>query len=93
MAVDLIYVSPNSRRRLHNCDCYCNYVEDLRNSLIEIYFRTRTCSGKTANRQKMYYDSDAIPCHFNKGDCVIYWHKPTPMQTLSSGWTGPFRSD
>ncbi len=21
---------------------------------------------------------------------VIYWHKPTAMQTLSSGWTGPF---
>ncbi len=30
MPVDLIYGSPNSRRRLHNYDCYCNYVEDLR---------------------------------------------------------------
>ncbi len=40
MPVDLIYGSPNSRRRLHNYDCYCNYVEDLRNSLIDAYFRT-----------------------------------------------------
>ncbi len=28
--------------------------------------------------------------HFKKGDWVIYWHKPTAMQTLSSAWTGPF---
>ncbi len=31
-----------------------------------------------------------MPRHFKKGDCIIYWHKPTAMQTLSSGWTGPF---
>ncbi len=83
MPVDLIYGSPNSGRRLHNYDCYCNYVEDLRNSLIDAYFRTRTCLGEAANRQQMYYDK-------KKEDWVIYWHKPTAMQTLSSGWTGPF---
>ncbi len=33
---------------------------------------------------------DTAPCHFKKGDWVIYWHKPTIMQTLSSWWTGPF---
>ncbi len=27
---------------------------------------------------------------FMKGDWVIYWHKPTAMQTLYSGWTGPY---
>ncbi len=43
--VDLIYGSPNSRRRLHNYDCSCIYVEDLRNSLINAYFRMRTCLG------------------------------------------------
>ncbi len=26
MPVDLIYGSPNSRRKLHNYDCYCSYV-------------------------------------------------------------------
>ncbi len=90
MPVDLIYGLPNSRRRLHNYDCYCNYVEDLRNSMIDAYFRTRTCLGEAANRQKMYYDRDTSPRHFKKGDWVIYWHKPTAIQTLSSGWTGPF---
>ncbi len=90
MPVDLIYGSPNSRRRLHNYDCYCNYVEDIRNSMIDAYFRTRTCLCKAGNIQKMYYDRDTSPHHFKKGDCVIYWHKPTAMQTLSSGWTGPF---
>ncbi len=29
MPVDLIYGSPNSRRQLHNYECYCSYVEDL----------------------------------------------------------------
>ncbi len=38
----------------------------------------------------MYYESDSAPCHFKKGDWVISWHKPTAMQTLSSGWEGPF---
>ncbi len=64
MPVDLIYGSPNSRRKLHNYDCYCSYVEDLRNSMVDAYFRTWTCLGKAANRQKMYYDRDTIPRHF-----------------------------
>ncbi len=46
--------------------------------------------GYAATRQKMYYDRDTAPRHFKKGDLVIYWHKPTAMQTLSSGWTGPY---
>ncbi len=44
MPIDLIYGSPNNRRKLHNYDCYCSYIEDLRN------FRTRTCLGDAANR-------------------------------------------
>ncbi len=36
------------------------------------------------------YDMDTAPQYFKKGDWVIYWHKPTAMQTLSSSWTGPF---
>ncbi len=58
--------------------------------MIDAYFRTRTCLGEAASRQKMYYDRDTYPRHFKKGDCVIYLHKPNTMQTLSSGWTGPF---
>ncbi len=52
MLVDLIYGSPNSRRRLQNYDCYFNYVEDLRNSMVNAYFRTRTCLGEAANRKR-----------------------------------------
>ncbi len=40
------------------------------------------CSYQTAN--------DTAPRHFKKGDWVIYWHKPTAMQTLSSCWAGPY---
>ncbi len=87
MHVDVIYGSPNSRRRLHNYDCYCNCAEDLQNSMIDAYFRNRTCLGEAANKQKMYYDRDTSPHHFKKGDRVIYWDKPTTMQTLSSGLT------
>ncbi len=46
--------------------------------------------GDAAVRQKVYYDRDTTPRHFKKGDWVIYWQKPTAMQTLSSSWTGPF---
>ncbi len=58
--------------------------------MINAYFRNRTCVGESANGQKMYYDRDTTPHHFKKGDWVIYWHKPTAMQTLSSGLIGPF---
>ncbi len=68
MPVDLFYGSPNSRRKLHNYDCYCSSVEDLRNSMVVTYFRTRTCLGDATNRQKMYYDRDTTPRHFKKGD-------------------------
>ncbi len=58
--------------------------------MVDAYFRTRICLGDAANRQKKYYDRDTDPHHFKKQDFVIYWHKPIAMQTLSSGWTGPF---
>ncbi len=90
MLVDLIYGSPSSTRQLHNYDCYCSYVEELRNLMVHAYFRMRKCLGDAATRQKMYYDRDTAPHHFKKGDWVIYWHKPTAMQTLSSDWTSPF---
>ncbi len=88
--VNLMYGTLKSRIHLNNYDCFCSYVEELRNSLVSAYFRTRKCLGDAAVRQKMYYDRDTAPRHFKKGDWVIYWHKPTAMQTLSSGWTGPF---
>ncbi len=88
MPVDLNYGSPNSKKTQHNHDCYCTYVQDLRNLMVNAYFRTRKCLGDACNIQKMYYDRDTAPHHFEKGDWVIYWHKPTAMQTLSSGWTG-----
>ncbi len=90
MPVDLIYSSPNSRRHFNNYECFCSYIEGLRNSMVDAYFRTRKCLGDAAVRQKMYFDRDTAPHHFKKGDWIIYWHKPTAMQTLSSGWTGPF---
>ncbi len=40
--------------------------------------------------KKMYYDRATTHRHFMKEDWVIYWHKPTAMQTLSNGWTSPF---
>ncbi len=73
-----------------NNNFYCNYVEDLRNSMIDAYFRTRTCLGEAANRQKIYYNRDTKPRHLKKGDWVINWHKYTVKQTLSNGWIGPF---
>ncbi len=85
MPVDLIYGSPNSRRHLNKYECFCSYVEDLRNLMVDANFRTRKCLGDVAARQKIYYDRDTTPHHFKKGDWVIYWHKPTDIRTLSSG--------
>ena len=90
MPCDLTYGTPTSRGSLRNYNCYCTYVEDLRNNLVSAYFRARQCLGIAAKRQKMYYDRDTAPRHFKKGDWVIYWHKPTAMQTLSISWTRPF---
>ncbi len=36
MPLDLIYGSPKSRRQLHNYECYCSYVEELRNSMVDV---------------------------------------------------------
>ncbi len=88
--VDLIYGSPNSRRHLNNYKCFCSYVEDLGNLMVDAYFRTWKCLGNAAARQNMYYDRDTALGHFTKGDWVIDGHKLTAMQTLSSGWTSPF---
>ncbi len=82
MPVDFIYGSPKSRRNQSNHDCYCTYVEELRNLMVDAYFRTRKCLGDAAIRQKMYYDRDTAPRHFKKGDWVIYWHKLTAMLTF-----------
>ncbi len=90
MPVDLIYGTPKSRIHLTKYECFCSYVEELQNLLVDAYFRTRNCLGDAAVRQRMYYDRDTVPRHFKKGDWVIYSHKPTAMQTLSSGWTSPF---
>ncbi len=90
MPVDLIYGTPKRRIHLNKYECFCSYVEEFRNSLVDAYFRTRKCLGDAAVRQKMYYDRDTATRHFKKGDWIIYWHKPTAVQTLSSGWTGPF---
>ncbi len=51
MPVNLIHGSPKCRRKLHNYKCYCNYVEDLQNFIVDTYFTTRTCLGNAANRQ------------------------------------------
>ncbi len=90
MPCELIFGTLTSRGHLHNYSCYCVYIEDLKNNLVNIFSKARQCLGDAARRQKMYYDRDTAPRHFKKGDWVIYWHKPTAMQTLSSGWTGPF---
>ncbi len=79
---DLIYGTPKSRVHLNNYDCYCSYVEELRNLVVNAYFRNRQFLGNAAIRQKIYYDRDTSPRHFKKGDWVIYRHKPTAMQTF-----------
>ncbi len=64
MLVDFIYGSPNNRRQLHNYDCYCSYVEELCNLMVDAYFRMRKCLGDAATRQKMYYDRGYRPSSF-----------------------------
>ncbi len=41
-------------------------------------------------RHSYQTDRDIAPSHFKKGDWVIYWHKPTAMQTLPNGWNSPY---
>ncbi len=90
MTCDLIFGTLTSRGNLRNYSCYCVYLEDLRNNLVNAFFKARQCLGDAGRRQKIYYDRDTAPPHFKKDDWVIYWHKPTTMQTLSSGWADIF---
>ncbi len=69
---------------------YVIMIATLRNSIVDAYFKARQCLGDFTVRQNIYYDRDPSPHDFKKGDWVIYWHKPTAMQTLSSGWIGTF---
>ncbi len=52
MPIDLTHGSQNSRRKLHNYECYCSYVKDLQNLMVDAYFRSRTCLADASNRQK-----------------------------------------
>ncbi len=58
--------------------------------MVDAYFNARQCLGEDAFRLNIYCERDTTPHHFGKGDWVIYWHKPTSMQTLSSGCRGTF---
>ncbi len=71
MPCDLIYGSLMSRGILPNYDCYCTYVKDLRNSMVDTYLNTGQCLGEAAITQKIYYDRDTTPHHFKKGDRII----------------------
>ncbi len=46
MPMDLIY----SRIHLNNYECFCSHMEELRNLLVNAYFRTSKCLGNAAVR-------------------------------------------
>ncbi len=72
MPCDLIYGIPNGKATVHNYDGYCTYIEMLRNSMVDAYFKARECLGDSAVRQKIYYDRDTSPHSFKNGDLVSY---------------------
>ncbi len=55
MPCDLIFGTPTSRGHIRNYSCYCVYVEDLGNNLVNAFFKTRQYLWDAARRQ-MYYD-------------------------------------
>ncbi len=77
MPCDLTFGTQTSQCHLHNYSCYSVYVEDLRNNLVNAFFKVRQFLGDAARRQKMYYDRTTAPCHFKKGDWIIYWYAQT----------------
>ncbi len=93
MPIDLVFRVKNEPSPWINPDgssCFCSYTEWLRDAMSECYVTARDTMQIAANRQKRYYDRDCKPRSFEVGDWVMYYHKPTALLTLNSGWTGPF---
>ncbi len=43
MPCNVIYDKQNSKADIPNYDCYCTYVEMLRNSMVDAYFKASQC--------------------------------------------------
>ncbi len=70
--------------------CFCEYVDKLRTNMVSAYVCACQTMGIAVNKQRCYHDKDTATCIFKPGNWVLYWNKPKSLQTLYSGWTGPF---
>ncbi len=52
MPMDLNYGTMKSRIHINNYECFCSYVEELRNSLASAYFSTRKMFGQCSCQTK-----------------------------------------
>ena len=73
---------------------YDDFVDDMRNRLCNAYNVVRRQLGKTAERNKHYYDLRVKPTSYKVGD-VVYYFNPRRYRGLQEKWqrkfTGPFR--
>ncbi len=89
MPCDIMYGQTGAvYNRQHGC--FCEYVVKLRTNMVLVYVRAHQTMSIAANRQRIYHDEETATRFFKPGDCFFYWNKPKSLQTLSSGWTGPF---
>jgi hypothetical protein len=90
--LDLIFPpGPVVKDMRNGIECYCQYISFLRRSLIRTHEVAREKLHAASEHMQFHHDKSAhVLRDFNKGDWVLYFHKPTAQKSLASGWTGPY---
>ena len=92
LPVDLMFPPPIQEIpwRKGSKDCYCEYVEHLREQLTAAFTRAQTTLKVAAERQSRNYHGRFHKRKFKPGEWVLYFNKRLSTYTLHTGWSGPY---
>ena len=87
---DLMYGSTAQQRAQLEYQCHCEYVTQLRRSMVKSHEMARRTSKLAAVRQRRGQNDEVKPRKFRLGDVVWFFEKRLSSKPLCMGWTGPF---
>ena len=73
-----------------SCACPVEYVEWLRQTLLNVHEHARKRIKSSVARQKRGYDMHAKPTRYEVGQFVWRWYPPAAKRKLGKGWLGPY---
>ena len=89
LPLDIIVGSPPLSKP--GIECPVKYIEWLRTSLVDIHQYANDQLGRSAKRQKHYYDIRSKPQKYQVNDFVWRWYPPAARGKLAKGWKGPYK--